>query len=66
MQSRRDLYVGAGFNTNSYKKTFLSAWFNLSADEAPAVPGEREVPGLQVAGRPRHVHVRSLRLRREP
>jgi hypothetical protein len=34
MEAPRDIYVGAGLNTDSYKKTFLSTWFNLESNEA--------------------------------
>ena len=34
VESRRGAYLNAGFNTDSYKKTFLSPWVNLNWDEA--------------------------------
>jgi hypothetical protein len=34
MESRNDAYVNAGFNTNSYKKTFWSPWVYFEYDEA--------------------------------
>jgi hypothetical protein len=34
MRSRRNAYLEAGFNTDSYKKTFLNAWTYLERDEA--------------------------------
>jgi uncharacterized protein DUF5916/cellulose/xylan binding protein with CBM9 domain len=34
MESRRQGYLDAGFNTDSYKKTFYNGWINLGWDEA--------------------------------
>ena len=34
MESRRDAYINAGFNTDSYKKTFYNAWVYFERDEA--------------------------------
>jgi hypothetical protein len=34
MKSRRDVYVNAGFNTDSYKKTFWSPWVYFEYDES--------------------------------
>jgi hypothetical protein len=34
MQSQRDAYVNAGFNTDSYKKTIFNGWVYLERDEA--------------------------------
>jgi hypothetical protein len=50
MKSRSDVYVGAGFNTDSYKKTFLSTWVNFSADEAG---GYSNSGGFYVEWKPR-------------
>jgi len=50
MESPRDIYVGAGFNTDSYKKTFLSPWFNLEAND---VGGFSKSAGFYVEWKPR-------------
>src|SRR5262249_31172225 len=34
MESRRDVYVNAGINTDSYKKTFWSPWAYFERDDA--------------------------------
>ena len=50
MEAPRDIYVGAGFNTDSYKKAFLSTWFNLEANE---VGGYSKSGGFYIEWKPK-------------
>ncbi|HKQ56785.1 MAG TPA: DUF5916 domain-containing protein [Candidatus Eisenbacteria bacterium] len=50
MKAPRDIYFGAGFNTNSYKKAFLSTWFNIDATD---VGGFSRSGGFYVEWKPK-------------